>query len=443
MAAILVLDDDPHILRTLEIMLQTDGYGVVCATSGEQALSIVEKRPVDVALVDLQLPGMSGLDFLRTLRDRYRDVEVIIITAYGSIDTAVDAMKEGAYDYLTKPFSPDQVRHRLNRILQVARMKEEISDLRSRLSGDGGGEFLTRNPLVLNLLEMARTVAATETSVLITGESGTGKNLLARMMHHWSPRRDGPFATVDCASFHETLLESELFGHARGAYTGAVAENSGRIAAAQGGTLFLDEVGEVPLALQSKLLRLVEERVYERLGDPVVRTMNARIIAATNRSLEEMVKEKAFREDLFYRLSVIDLNIPALRHRPQDIIPLARQFMARFNRMHGRKAEEMDPEVERLALEYSWPGNVREMSNVIERAVLIAPGRVLRGEHLPVRMAQRRTAAAESDDLVPLAVLEEHHIRAALALGLSLEDTAQGLGIDPSTLWRKRKKYNI
>lgn len=443
MAHILVLDDDLHILRTLEIMLQSDGHEVICASSGEDALSLIASRPVDVALVDLQLPGMSGLEFLHVLRSTRRNVQVIIITAYGSVETAVQAMKEGAYDYLTKPFSPEQVRHRLERILQVARMQVEISDLRSRLSGDTGAGFFTQNPAVLNLLEVARTVAATETTILITGESGTGKNLLARMIHAWSSRAEGPLAVVDCASFHETLLESELFGHVRGAYTGAVTDNPGKVAAADKGTLFLDEVGEVPLALQSKLLRLVEERVYERLGDPAVRTMNARIVAATNRSLEEMVREREFREDLFYRLSVIDLALPALRHRPQDIIPLARQFVGRFNGVHGRAVDEIEPNVERLLLEYPWPGNVREMSNVIERGVLLAPGRVLRSEHLPPRIAQQLSSGPESGAITALAVLEENHIRAALALGLPLEETAQRLGIDPSTLWRKRKKYNI
>jgi NtrC-family two-component system response regulator AlgB len=443
MSRILVLDDDPHIQRTLEIMLRSDGHDVLCASEGEEALALSEKQGIDIALVDLQLPGMSGIEFLRKLRDRHRDVDAIIITAYGSIETAVTAMKEGAFDYLTKPFSPEQVRHRLGRIEQLRGLKEEVLSLRRRMGEAGERKILTRNPAMLNLLSVARTVADSEATVLITGESGTGKNLIAGLIHRWSPRRDTPFTSVDCTSFQETLLESELFGHKRGAFTGAVADNPGKVEAAQGGTLFLDEVGEMAPQLQGKLLRLVEDHTYERVGDPTVRTIDARVIAATNRNLQEMVQEKAFRSDLFYRLNVVELSVPALRHRPEDIPLLVEQFLSEFNRIHRRKVEEIDSEVEGFLIGYAWPGNIRELANLLERAVLLCPGRTLRMDHLPSRLLDGRENGDSKAGISSLAIVEENHIRKALSLGLPLEETARLLGIDPSTLWRKRKKYSI
>lgn len=443
MSRILVLDDDTHIQRTLDIMLRADGHTVVCAASGEAALELLQHECVDTALVDLQLPGMNGIEFLQKLRDVHRDVEAIIITAYGSVETAVDAMKEGAYDYLTKPFSPQEVRHRLHRIEEMKQLKAEVLGLRDRLGDAEDREFLTRSPAVRHVLELARTVAASDTTVLIAGESGTGKNLLAKRIHDWSPRADRPFAVVDCASFHESLLESELFGHKRGAFTGAIADKQGKVETAEGGTLFLDEVGEIPPALQGKLLRLVEERTYERVGDPTPRTVNARVVAATNRSLDEMVADKAFREDLYYRLTVVDLCIPALRHRPEDIPLLAHRFVNEFRRAHDRRIEELSPDLESFLIAYPWPGNVRELANVIERAVLLCPGRVLRTDHLPPRLRTPAAPAEQQEEILPLALVEENHIRRALALGLPLEEVARQLGVDPSTLWRKRKKFNI
>ncbi|MFO8071758.1 MAG: sigma-54 dependent transcriptional regulator [Polyangia bacterium] len=444
MRKILVVDDDPHIVRTLEIMLSDDEYEVVTSSSGEEALEKLAQHAVDVALVDLQLPGISGTDVLRHLRDSRRDVETVIITAHGSIETAVEAMKEGAFDYVTKPFSPDQVRHRLRQIERVRQLQTEVMGLKRRV-GDlpFKSDFATQNPATLHLLEVARDVATSDATVLITGESGTGKTLLARLIHAASACRQGPFVTVDCTSFQEFLLESELFGHKRGAFTGAVADKTGKIETAQGGTLFLDEVGEVPPHLQGKLLRLVEDRTYERVGDPTPRSVDARIVAATNRDLEAMVREKAFREDLFYRLSVVDLAIPPLRNRPEDILLLARDFTAALSRSHGRRVTDWDEEVERNLIRYSWPGNVRELVHTIERAVLLCPGRILRMEHLPARLVEAQATKGQDDELLSLAEIEERQIRRALALDLPLEEKARRLGIDPSTLWRKRKKYSI
>lgn len=443
MSRILVLDDDPHILRTLEIMLRGDGHEVVTAQSGEAALALLERHAVDIALVDLQLPGMSGTDVLRKLRDLHRDVDAVIITAHGSIETAVEAMREGAFDYLTKPFSPGQVRHRLAQIERMRRLETDVAGLRRRLLDVPFGEdFLTQNPATLHLLELARGVAPSPATVLLSGESGTGKTLLARLIHE-SSGRGGPFVTVDCTSFQEALLESELFGHKRGAFTGAVADKVGKVETARGGTLFLDEVGEVPLHLQGKLLRFVEERVFERVGDPVPRTVDARILAATNQDLEQRVRERTFREDLFYRLSVVDLAIPALRQRPEDILLLARELTAKHAREHRRRVTGWEPDVERALLLYTWPGNVRELSHTLERAVLMAPGTTLRPEHLPRRVTEARDHGEAALELLTLAEVEERQIRRALSLGLPLSETAQRLGIDPSTLWRRRKRYGI
>jgi len=444
MSRILVLDDDPNIVRTLEIMLHGDGYEVIAASSAEDAMDRLETASVDIALVDLQLPGMSGTDFLRWLREHQLDVQSIIITAHGSIETAVEAMRVGAVDYLTKPFSPDQVRHRLQQIERVTALQREVDDLRRRVGElPFGGVFLTQNADTLRLLEVSRSVAPSDATVLISGESGTGKTLLAKLMHRASERRDGPFVTVDCTSFQESLLESELFGHKRGAFTGAVADKVGKVETAAGGTLFLDEIGEVPLHLQGKLLRLVEERVYERLGDSRPRHVDARVIAATNRDLGTMIREREFREDLFYRLAVVDLTLPALRHRPEDVLLLGQSFLDHYRRAHDRGVSTWDEAVERALLRYRWPGNVRELSHAIERAVLLAAGQTLELEHLPARLRETRRVEDTTDAMMTLAELEERHIRRALSRGLSQEETARALGIDPSTLWRKRKKLEL
>jgi len=444
MSKILVVDDDAHIVRTLEIMLQGDGHEVFAARSGEEALARLERQGVDIALVDLQLPGMSGTDLLRRLRDAHRDVQAVIITAHGSIETAVEAMKEGAFDYLTKPFSPDQVRHRLQQIERVARLQREVAGLKRRVGElPFKADFATENPATLHLLEVARDVASTDATVLVTGESGTGKTLLARLIHAVSARSGGPFVIVDCTSFQESLLESELFGHKRGAFTGALSDKVGKVETAQGGTLFLDEICEVPLHLQGKLLRFVEDRTYERLGDPAPRQVDARIIAATNRDIQEMVRDHSFREDLFYRLSVVDLYLPALRNRTEDILLLAREFVSSFGKAHGRKVTGWDEEVERAFVSYSWPGNVRELAHAVERAVLLSPGRTIRIDHLPERIREKRAGKGVDDDHLTLAEMEEQQIRRALSLNLSQDETALRLGIDPSTLWRKRKKYGL
>jgi NtrC-family two-component system response regulator AlgB len=387
---------------------------------------------------------MSGLDLLRRLRDSHRDVDAIIITAHGTIETAVDAMKEGALDYLAKPFSPEQVRHRLSQVERIRNLSEEVSGLRRRLEErDEVGEFVAESAGMRHVLRIAGTIAESEATVLITGESGTGKSRLAKAIHRSSHRREGPFVTADCASFHEQLLESELFGHRRGAFTGAIADKDGKVDLAEGGTLFLDEIGEISPPVQAKLLRLVDAKAYERLGDPAERVMDARIVAATNRDPDEMMRDGSFREDLFYRLSVVELSLPPLRQRPEDILPLARAALTRINRKHGKLVEVLEEEVEQFLLTYTWPGNVRELHHLLERAVLLCPGRTIRMGHLPPRVTALAGRDPERQEFLSLADLEENHIREVLASGLSMEEAARRLGIDPSTLWRKRKKLGL
>jgi two-component system, NtrC family, response regulator AlgB len=445
MSRVLIVDDDKHILRTLQILLEEDGHEVHAAASAEDALSMLTREPVDIALVDLQLPGMSGADLLRELRDHYRNIESVIITAHGSVATAVEVMKEGAFDYLSKPFTPEQVRHRVEQIERVRRLEVEVAGLRQRIeSAPGQREFLTSNAQMLHLLEIVRGVASSDVTVLIAGESGTGKTMLARILHETSSRSQGPFVPVDCSTFQESLLESELFGHKRGSFTGAANDKPGKVEAASGGTLFLDEVGEVPLHLQGKLLRLVDDKVFERIGETAARSVDARIVAATNRDLEQMVSQGEFRQDLFFRLSVVDLTLPALRHRPEDILPLARRFMTEFSQTHQKRVTGWDVEVEAALIGYSWPGNVRELSHALQRAVLMAPGRMLRTSHFPDRiLAPSSARPLAANEITSLGLIEEREIRRALTLNLSLEETAAKLGIAPATLWRKRKKYGL
>jgi NtrC-family two-component system response regulator AlgB len=444
MTGILVVDDDAAIRRALEIQLRGDGHSVRSAASGEAALDLLDDQASTVVLLDLRLPGMSGEETLEQIRTRHPKTHVVIITAHGSIDSAVQAIKAGAYDYLTKPFTPDEVRVRIRHIEELESLRGEVSSMRRRMGElPFGDEFLTQSPETLGVLETGERVAATDATILLSGESGTGKSLLARLIHGASARRDGPFVTVDFGSIHETLLESELFGVRQGAFTGAVRDAAGKVTAAEGGTLFLDEVGELPVHLQSRLLRLVESRTYERVGEARERSADVRIIAATNRDLEEMVSAGDFRSDLFYRLSVVEIALPSLRSRPEDVLLLAGRIFEGLREVHGRTLDGWTEEVGRMLVRYPWPGNVRELAHVIERALLVSSGPTITRADLPERLAKAAPGETETNGLEPLAVVEERHLRRALARGLPLEKTAELLGIDPSTLWRKRKRYGL
>jgi NtrC-family two-component system response regulator AlgB len=449
---VLIIDDEPNIRATLRAALEASGHAVEEAATGAKALALLENRPGDVALLDLRLGGESGLDLLGPLLEQSPRLSVVVITAHASIDTAVEAMRRGAFDYLPKPFTPAQVRAVLERIARVRGLRDRVDDLTERVRSEvPEAELESPDPKFRRVVELARTVAPADAVVLLRGESGTGKGVLARALHAWSRRADGPFVTVSCPSLSPELLESELFGHAKGAFTGAVRDVAGKVAAAEGGTLFLDEVGDMPPPLQAKLLRFLQEKKYERVGETKTRTADVRIVAATNKDLEAAVASGTFREDLFYRLNVVELTLPPLRERT-DVDALADHLLGFFARRSGRRLSGFTPEAREALRRHPWPGNLRELRNAVERAAILAPGPEVGVADLPERVAGPRgpigpgaggEAQVEVGRPVSLERLEVEHIRRVLAAAASLDDAAHTLGIDPSTLYRKRKQYGL
>jgi NtrC-family two-component system response regulator AlgB len=447
---ILIVDDEPNIRRTLRVALESMRYSVEEAVGTADAVRAIERSRFDVALVDLRLAGESGLDLLETCLRLAPQTAVVIVTAHGTIDNAVDAMRRGAFDYLTKPFTPAQVQAVLGRVERLQSLQNRVVDLEEQIAGAVPESALdSDDPEVRSVLDQARAVAATDAVVLIRGESGTGKGVLARAIHAWSRRARRAMVTVSCPSLSAELLESALFGHARGSFTGAVADTEGKVAAAEGGTLFLDEIGDLPVALQPKLLRFLQERRYERIGENRTRIADVRLITASNRDLDAAVAAGQFREDLFFRLNVVDLTLPALRHR-SDLIVLADHLLAFFARQTGKKLAGFTAAARQALLQYAWPGNLRELRNAMERAAIFARGQVVDLIDLPGRVG----AAADQTPDGPLPVigvgqpvtldqLEAEHIRLILARCPSREDAARILGIDPSTLYRKRKQLGL
>jgi len=436
---ILVVDDERNIQRTLTLALDSMGHDSMAARSGSNALEELTAESYDVVFLDLKLGQESGLDVLQDILRVSPRVAVIVFTAFASIDTAVEAMRRGAFDYLPKPFTPDQIRQSLAHVERTRRLENRVAELESRVAGNGPDVDLeTENEVMQKVLDVAMKAANSDTSILLLGESGTGKSVLARAIHQNSPRRDKAFVTVSCPSLSRELLESELFGHVKGAYTGAHTETKGKVAAADGGTLFLDEIGELPLEIQAKLLRLLQEREYERVGDTRQQRANVRVISATNRNLSAAVTDGKFREDLYYRLNVISLRLPALRERVQDIQRLALLHL-QFAASHtGKKAREFSPEALASMQSYGWPGNLRELRNVIERAVTLSDGPLIGCADLSeiihpvseIRLGGRFT----------LEEIESEHIRRLIANTTKLEEVAKILDVDPATLYRKRKR---
>jgi two-component system, NtrC family, response regulator AlgB len=436
----LIIDDDKNILTTLEMYLEDKGFEVVTASSGEQGLRAFRSGMPDLVLLDMKLPDRNGLDVLKEIMASGIKTQVLMITAYATIETAVSAVKMGAFDYLPKPFVPGQLDLVLERLKRFHHMEVEIATLKGIFS-EGG--LLTRNQSMRTILQTARQAADSEAIVLISGESGTGKGLLARLIHDWSPRTGKPFVTVDCASLQENLLESDLFGHVKGAFTGALRDKEGKLKTAEGGTVFLDEVSEIPVNLQGKLLRFIQHREFERLGDPRPHAVDVRIIAASNKDLDEMVRNGRFREDLYFRLNVLELFLPPLRERPEDVALLSDHYLRQSSRINEKGVRRISAEARRHLQNYTWPGNVRELINIIERSVIMAQGSELTIADLPPHIANFNPLAANECSLKTLEEVEKEHIQSVIAHTASLDEAARVLRIDPATLWRKRKKFRL
>jgi NtrC-family two-component system response regulator AlgB len=441
---LLVIDDEVSLRRTLRTALESMGHRVTEAASAAQSLAAFRQQRFDLAFLDLRLGKEQGLDLLPELLRVAPGLHVVIITAYASLDSAIEAMRKRAFDYLPKPFTPNQLRVVLDRSALVHGLRNRVAALEEQVGQLAPDvELVTEEPAVRQALDVAFQVAPTDATVLLRGESGTGKGVLARAIHARSKRAARPFVTVHCPSLSVELLESDLFGHVKGAFTGAVQDKAGKVDAADGGTLLLDEIGDLPPALQPKLLRLLQDRAYERVGEPAARTADVRIMAATNRDLEAEVRAGRFREDLFYRLNVIEVTLPPLRQRRRDVLPLASDLLGFFARQSGKAVTGFAPEAEAAMTAYPWPGNVRELRNAVERGVILTRDDVVALEHLPGQLTGTTTARVEVGGPVTLDDLEAEHIRRVVASAPSLDEAAKTLGIDPSTLYRKRKRSGM
>jgi NtrC-family two-component system response regulator AlgB len=444
MTKVLLIDDDHNILTTLQIHLEDAGLTVLLAENGKKGLELFEREKPEIVFLDLKLPDMDGLEVLSKITDSDLKTYIIIITAYATIDTAVKAIKMGAFDYLPKPFTPEQITHHLEIIAKVKGLESEVETLKDKLKGIvRQKDFITRSRNINKILKVARQVADADAGILISGESGTGKGVLASLIHAWSPRHSGPFITVNCTALQENLLESDLFGHVKGAFTGAVRNKKGKLELTDTGTVFLDEVSEMSAAVQAKFLHFLQYKEFERLGDAQMIRVDVRVIAATNRDLEELVQENRFRQDLFFRLNVIELYLPPLRERPEDIFLIAEHYLKKFTRANNKIINGItEPAIDALQ-SYPWPGNIRELVNVIERGTILSQKDHLDLQDLPAHIVNYKSEPPDILKMQSLADVEKNRIKNVLLHTSSIEEAARVLGIDPATLWRKRKKYQI
>jgi len=446
----LVVDDDPGVRQSLRLCLEAADGKVLGVGTSSGALEALDRGRFDLVFLDLWLGPESGLALLPEILRRQPDAAIIVITAFASFESAVTAMRSGAMDYLPKPFSPDQVRHAANRVLEALALKRQLSELRERLGEmDVEAVFESLSPMFRSFLQTAARAALSDAVILLRGESGTGKNVLARWMRAQSARADRPFVAVNCPALSGDLMSSTLFGHKRGAFTGAVADAIGKVEEAERGTLFLDEIGDVVPDTQARLLRFLNDRSYERLGEAKERKADVRLIAATNRALEEEVKAGRFREDLLFRLNVVTLTLPPLRDRREDIIPLARNYLRFFGAARSAVPLIFSPAAEAALAAHSWPGNLRELRNAVERASILSPSAVIEPDDLGIpappaegHLRPKGAAVALGED-VTLEELEREHIARILARVSSSEAAAKILGIDATTVQRKRRRYGL
>jgi two-component system, NtrC family, response regulator AlgB len=440
---ILVVDDQESVRKSTSYALRTMGHEPFVAQNFRDSWQVLDEEPIDAMFLDINLGPEAGLDLLTQMKARGLPTAVIVFTAQSSIDSAVEAMRRGAYDYISKPFIPDDIKQKLLRLEHDRRERVRIRDLEVQVADSQPRVMLdSAEPSVVRAYDLAFRAADSEATILILGSSGTGKSVLARAVHARSRRAAEPFVTINCPSLSRELLESELFGHTRGSFTGAVKDTWGKVAAAEGGTLFLDEIGELPLEIQPKLLRLLQDLEYERLGETRTRRANVRVIAATNRELGREVTEGRFREDLYYRLKVITVTMPSLVDRPGDLRPLVDSYLAFFAQANGKRDCRVSPEAMEAIAKYGWPGNLRELRNVIERGVILAAGNLLTPNEFPDELRDATESAVRPGHFVTLDELEDEHIRRVVEKTDSFEQAANILGIDTATLYRKRKRLD-
>ena len=439
---VLIVDDDPVVRDSLGEWFSSEAFEVTALSSGREALERIERNRWDIALLDIKMPGMDGIELQGRLKDIDPDMPLIIMTGYGSVETAVQALKNGAYDYITKPFDPDELVHLVSRALEHRAARREVVRLRENLQEVfPQSELIGQSPAMKRVFELVETVAPTDATVLITGESGTGKEIVARAIHAASPRRYMPMVVIHCGALPESLLESELFGHERGAFTGAQCRKKGKFEVADGGTVFLDEIGDISLKTQTDLLRVLQEKQIVRLGSNQTVTVDFRVIAATNKNLETLVKEGTFRADLYYRLNVFAIELPALRERREDIPMLAAHFLAKYATQMNRPAPRVSAQALDVLVQYHWPGNVRELENAVERALLISREGEIQPQDFPF---QTRPAANGEASGRTLEDVERVHIQRVLEdTNWNLSRTARILDIDRTTLYNKLRRYGL